>query len=51
MKNDGILELMVKFNRKELLNLLNNGQHSFIITGKLKSGVEFRGIDSIEVIP
>ena len=49
--NDGILELMVRFNRKELLNLLNSGQYSLTITGKLKSSVEFRGIDSIKVIP
>lgn len=49
--NDGILELMVKFDRKELLTLLNSGQYSLIITGKLKSGVELKGVDSIKVIP
>ena len=47
---NGLPELMVKFNRKELINLLKNSQFSLILTGRLKSGVELKAVDSINVI-
>jgi parallel beta-helix repeat protein len=47
--NDGVPELMVKFDRK-FLALLSVGQYTFTIIGKLRNGLEFKGLTSVRVI-
>lgn len=46
---DGILERMVKFDRTEVMALLNIGEATLTITGKV-NGIPFEGSDTIRVI-
>ncbi|MFQ5621745.1 MAG: hypothetical protein ACE5FT_07995 [Candidatus Nanoarchaeia archaeon] len=46
---DGILELMVKFDRQDIIAIVSIGNVSLIITGKV-NGTPFEGTDTIRVI-
>lgn len=46
---DGLLDLMVKFDRASVINLLNTGEATLTITGEV-DGVPFEGSDTIRVI-
>jgi len=46
---DGITDLMVKFDRRELIALLNVDEATLTITGKI-AGIPFEGNDTIKVI-
>ena len=49
--DDGIPDLMVKFNRLAVIDLLDSGEMVYIIiTGDLLDGTSFRGTDIIRVI-
>lgn len=48
--NDGIYDLMVKFDREKLIRLLEVGEVSLMVTGKLMNEKEFKGSDIIKVI-
>jgi len=48
--DDGILDLMVKFNRKALTKILGPGEQIVILTGQLNDGTPLDGIDLIRVI-
>jgi hypothetical protein len=48
--DDGVPELMVKFERGKLSTLLSVGQYTLTIAGKLRDGVEFKGPILIKVI-
>jgi len=48
---DGVEDLMVKFEREDVLYLLNQGENvEVIISGNLYDGTHFEGRDSIKVI-
>ncbi|MCW4052763.1 MAG: carbohydrate binding domain-containing protein [Candidatus Bathyarchaeota archaeon] len=46
---DGIPDLMVKFDRQDLIAILNAGEATLTITGEV-DGIAFEGTDTIEVI-
>ena len=46
---DGVLDLMVKFDRQEVIALLGAGEATLAITGEV-SGIPFEGSDTIRVI-
>lgn len=49
--NDGILDLMVKFDRSAVQNIVEVGDEVVItVTGDLTDGIEFEGADTIKVI-
>jgi hypothetical protein len=50
--SDGIAELMVKFNREEIINALNGttGEITISVNGQLNNGCSFVGSDTIKVI-
>ncbi|MHC4489187.1 MAG: hypothetical protein ACYSW7_08445 [Planctomycetota bacterium] len=48
--NDGIPDLMVKFDRQELIPLLEVGDAELTIAGELGDGTPFEGSDTIRVI-
>ena len=48
--NDGILDLMVKFDRKALIEHLDIGDRKIIISGSLYDESKFQGSDIIRVI-
>lgn len=47
---DGIADLMVKFDRKEVINALNTGHNVVSLIGTLENGVIIAGTDLIRVI-
>lgn len=47
---DGILDLMVKFDRKTVIEDLTAGNNSIVISGKLSDELSFEGIDIIRFI-
>ena len=47
---DGILELMVKFDRAEVQDVVSLGENELTLTGQLTDGSELVGSDSIVVI-
>jgi murein DD-endopeptidase MepM/ murein hydrolase activator NlpD len=49
--NDTIPDLMVKFNRKDVIDILELGDNvEIIVSGELKNGTKFEGVDYIKVI-
>jgi len=48
--NDTISDLMVKFNRSEVISLLNVSNQTIKITGELKDGTPFEGADMVRAI-
>jgi hypothetical protein len=48
--SDGLQDLMVKFNRKVLVQLVNPGYCTLTLRGKLTDGTAFQGSDSVKVI-
>jgi parallel beta-helix repeat protein len=46
---DGIFELMVKFDRSEVQDIVGLGENELILTGQLNDGSELSGSDSIRV--
>ena len=48
--NDGIADLMVKFDRQELISLLEVGDAELKVAGELYDGTPFEGSDTIRVI-
>jgi len=48
--DDGIPDLMVKFNRQDVIALLSAGEATLTITGQLVDGTPFEGSDTIRVI-
>lgn len=48
--DDGILDLMVKFDRQELIPLLEVGDAELAVSGELIDGPMFEGADTIRVI-
>ncbi len=49
--NDGIQDLMVKFDRQSLIDILETGDNIEVkITGEMVDGMRFEGIDTIKVI-
>ena len=48
--NDGIPDLMIKFDRQELIDVLGPGEHIIYLTGQLSDGTPLVGIDTIRVI-
>jgi hypothetical protein len=47
---DGVMDLMVKFDRKTLIQLVSPGNCVLTVTGQLNGGTPFTGNDSIKVI-
>jgi hypothetical protein len=47
---NGIPDLMVKFNRRSLIELLSSGVHNISISGNLNDGTIFEGNDTLKVI-
>lgn len=47
---DGIPDLMIKFDRQELIDLLETGEQILALTGQLTDGTPLAGIDVIRVI-
>jgi len=47
---DGILDLMVKFDRQEVISLLEEGDATLTVSGELLDGTPFEGSDTIRVI-
>jgi hypothetical protein len=47
--NDGVKDLMVKFDRETVKSILNIGIQTITITGTV-SGIPFQGTDTIKVI-
>ncbi len=47
---DGIADLMVKFDRNELISLLMVTDKTITISGELSDGTQFKGTDNIRVI-
>jgi predicted MPP superfamily phosphohydrolase len=48
--DNGILDLMVKFNRQQVINILGTGQQTIEVSGRLNDGTLFFGTDVIRVI-
>ncbi|MCK4482428.1 hypothetical protein KAU55_04320 [Candidatus Bathyarchaeota archaeon] len=48
--NNGILDLMVKFDRQDLRAILSAGEATLTITGQLIDGTPFEGSDTIRVL-
>lgn len=48
--NDGIFDLMVKFDRQTLISLLEVGDATLTVSGELINEIKFRGSDIIRVI-
>ncbi len=48
--NDGIPDLMVKFDRQELIEILGPGDQIVTLTGQLSDGSPLNGIDTIRVL-
>ena len=48
--SDGIADLMVKFDRQQLIGLLEAGEQVIALTGQLTDGTPLAGIDTIRVI-
>ena len=48
--NDGIPDLMIKFDRQELIDALGPGEHIIYLTGQLSDGTLLVGTDTIRVI-
>ena len=49
--NDNIPDLMVKFDRQDVIDILEHGDNVEIkVTGELIDGIKFEGIDYIKVI-
>ena len=51
--NNGIVEMIIKFDRKALINLLEplgSGYYDLSIAGKLYDGTSFPGVNSIKVV-
>lgn len=47
---DGVSDLMVKFDRKNLMEFPDIGDSELILTGELTNGLSFEGTDTIRVI-
>ena len=48
--DDGVVELMVKFDRQALSAMLSPGERLVAITGQMQDGTPIAGIDAIRVI-
>ena len=48
--SDGIPDLMVKFKRKNLIDVLTPGNRQITLSGELTDGNTFQGSDTIRVI-
>lgn len=48
--SDGVPDLMVKFNRRRLISLLETGNVKFTVAGQIIDGQQFEGTDTIRVI-
>lgn len=47
---DGVRDLMVKFDRRELVALLEAGNMELTVAGMLENGTPFEGTDTVTVI-
>jgi hypothetical protein len=48
--NNGILDLMVKFDRQQVLYILEPGEQIIEVSGRINDGTPFSGMDIIRVI-
>jgi hypothetical protein len=48
---DGVLELMVQFDRRALTDLLAPGEQELTVSGELSDGAPFAGSFVIQVVP